>query len=97
MSLSKNNNPLEGLNHLEECWSIPKQAHKGGTDRDFDDACHSSNQAARDRRIEPLGYLYLIYPDDEFKSACSVCQLFDRLPGSKHLQNQPDSSVSCCK
>ena len=62
-----------------------------------DDVCHSSNQATRNRRIELLEYLYLVQLYDEFKSACSIRQLFDSLPRSEHLQNQPDSSVSCRK
>ena len=62
-----------------------------------DDIYHSSNQPTRNRRNELLKYLYLVHLYDEFKSACSVRQLFNCLPRSEHLQNQPDSSVSCRK
>ncbi|QNJ23922.1 hypothetical protein SynMITS9220_02643 [Synechococcus sp. MIT S9220] len=41
--------------------------------------------------------MYLVQLYDELKSACSIRQLFDSLPRSEHLQNQPDSSVSCRK
>jgi len=82
MSLRKGNDSPEAWINLEQS---------------CDDVCHWSNQATRNRRIELLEYLYLVHFYDEFKSACSVRQLFDCLPRSEHLQNQPDSSVSCCK
>ena len=84
MSLSKDDDPLGGLNQSGTVLLDRKASTQG-------------LQASLNRRIELLEYLYLVQLYDEFKSACSIRQLFDSLPRSEHLQNQPDSSVSCRK